>query len=432
MFLLKFLLTFCLVNGLLSGKIDPSFGKKSEKHEIEKSPEKEVKNNSKHFGEKIDISSNDLSKEANSILNNSDIGNPILGVNYYLKDRNGYYIRWDGRNSTISGITRYGLTIDTNNNAVDRDWYLFVIETYGSDLSIKNVKTEQYITNDYFTLTYYLMNETSSTYQRGVRLISTYDSLKIIQTTYSGAPDYLTYYNSSYNGVSYLAGVTSISNSYVAYIDFISDIKLNAKIAAFNYEQLNDTTIQSHLTKVNLISPTYVINNSSSKITNEIENKIALSESLNWKFDQNLDIFESVSINKGLPSLLRSNGGFGKIESNFEYKSKSVKINHDLDNEREYSVKKTMEIEPNSVLRIESFVENIEDLEIPFTAVAEITGNDGLGALTGDQILSIINDYLNTNLTIINISENSVSLEVSGALFATFGLDNKFIVTNTD
>jgi hypothetical protein len=134
MFLLKFLLTFCLVNGLLSGKIDPSFGKKFERHEIEKSPEKEAKNNPKYFGDKIDISSNDFSKEANSILNNNDTGNLKLGVNYYLKDRTGYYIRWDGRNSTISGLERYGLTIDARNNTVDSDWYLFVIETYGNDL----------------------------------------------------------------------------------------------------------------------------------------------------------------------------------------------------------------------------------------------------------------------------------------------------------
>jgi hypothetical protein len=431
MFLLKFLLTFCLVNGLLSGKIDPSFGKKFERHEIEKSPEKEAKNNPKYFGDKIDISSNDFSKEANSILNNNDTGNLKLGVNYYLKDRTGYYIRWDGRNSTISGLERYGLTIDARNNTVDSDWYLFVIETYGNDLSIKNVKTGYYITNDYQGY-YYLMNETTSGYPRGVRLISAYDGLKIIQSTYTGYPDYLSIYNSSSNGISYLAAVSSISNSYVAYIDFIPDSKLNAKITAFNYSLPDDNKIQSHLTKVNLISPTYVINNSSSKITHEIENEITLSESLNWKFDQNLDIFQIVSINKGLPSLIRSNGGFGKIESNFEYKSKSVKTNHDLENEREYSVKKTVEIEPNSVLRIEAFVENIEDLEIPFTAVAEITGNDHSGALTGYQILSIINDNLNTNLTIINISENSVSFEVSGQLSATFGLDNKFIVANTN
>jgi hypothetical protein len=229
-----------------------------------------------------------------------------------------------------------------------------------------------------------------------------------------------------------LAAVSSINNSYVAYIDFIPINHLKAKIFSFSYDIPDDETIQSHSTKLNLISPTYVINNSSSKITHEIENRMTLFESLEWKFDEDIDIFDRVSMSKELPSLVRSNGGFEKIEENFEYKSKSNKRNDHLVNEREYSVKKTVEIKPDSFLRIAAFVENVEDLKIVFTAIAEITGNDNTGALTGDQILAIINDYWNSNLIIIDVSKNSVSLQVSGVLFATFGLNNQFIATNTD
>lgn len=191
------------------------------------------------------------------------------------------------------------------------------------------------------------MDESGTGHPRGVKLVAKNNGLYIIQSTYSGSPDYLTRTNGVYHGVSYLAAVSSISDSYVAYIDFIPVNHLKAKIFSFSYDIPNDETIQSHSTKLNLISPTYVINNSSSKITHEIENRMTLFESLKWKFDQNIDIFDKVFMSKELPPLVRSNGGFEKIKSNFEYKSKSNKRNDHLVNEREYSVKKTVEIEPN-------------------------------------------------------------------------------------
>jgi hypothetical protein len=430
MYLLNFLLTFCFINGLLSEKIDPSLGEKPGKHASEKILEKEVKEFAEHSSNKIDILSDDFSIEANSSTNDTVIGNLRLGKNYYLKDRNGYYIRWDGRSSTVSGIKRYGLTVDTRNNTVASDWYSFDIGIYNNDLSLKNLKTGHYITNDY-TGYFCLMDESGTGHTRGVRLIAKNNGLHVIQSTYSGSPDYLTRTNGVYHGVSYLAAVSSINDSYVAYIDFIPVNHLKAKFFSLSYYIPNDETIQSHSTKLNLISPTYVINNSSSKITHEIENRMTLFESLKWKFDQNIEIFDRVSMSKELPSLVRSNGGFEKIESNFEYKSNDKRSDH-LVNKREYLVKKTVEIEPNSFLRIEAFVESVEDLKIAFTAIAEITDNDNAGALTGDQILAIIKDYWNSNLTIIDVYENSVSLQVSGVLFATFGLNNHFIVKNTN
>ncbi len=51
-------------------------------------------------------------------------------------------------------------------------------------------------------------------------------------------------------------------------------------------------------------------------------------------------------------------------------------------------------------------------------------------SVTTETVKTVINDYWNSNMIIIDVSENSVSLQVSGVLFATFGLDNKFIVAN--
>jgi hypothetical protein len=65
-------------------------------HKLEKFPEKEVKEKSQYSDDKIDISLNDISIQSNSSTN---------------------------------GRSRYGLTIDSRNNTVDSDWYLFVIET---------------------------------------------------------------------------------------------------------------------------------------------------------------------------------------------------------------------------------------------------------------------------------------------------------------
>ncbi len=67
------------------------------------------------------------------------------------------------------------------------------------------------------------------------------------------------------------------------------------------------TKFKSNLTKLNLIFPTFVINNSSSKITHEIENKTNLLGSLNWRFDQKLNIFDNISINKAFPTQKKEN-----------------------------------------------------------------------------------------------------------------------------
>ncbi len=88
------------------------------------------------------------------------------------------------------------------------------------------------------------MNETSASYPRGVRIIPVYYSLEIIQLTYSGAPDYLTYNDRYYNGVSCLDAFSSITNYYVAYINFIPVGNLNARITSFNYERPYDNEIQ--------------------------------------------------------------------------------------------------------------------------------------------------------------------------------------------
>jgi hypothetical protein len=311
---------------------------------------------------------------------------------------------------------------------VDSDWYSFVIERFRDDLALKNVKTGYYITNDYKGY-YYLMNETGTGHPRRIRIFSSSKDVYIVQSAFPGYPDYLTYFSSVHKGVSYLAAMSDITNKYVANINFISVSQLKAKIFSFKYDIPNNERIESQTAKLNLISPTYLINNSTSKITHEINDKMVLTESIKWNFDKNIDFIDSVSIDKVLPSIVKSNGGFEKIKSSLQYKSEDGIRNDTLVNEREYSVMKKVEMQPYTWLLVEASVENVEDLKIPFKAIAEMTGEDESGPLTGDQLLSIVNENLDENPTIIDVSKNSVSFEVNGDVVGTFSLNNKFSIT---
>jgi hypothetical protein len=81
-------------------------------------------------------------------------------------------------------------------------------------------------------------------------------------------------------------------------------------------------------------------------------------------------------------------------------------------------------------VKIEAYVNKFEGLKLKFTANAVIEGFDVYGPLSGEQISSVINKNPNTNLTIIEVTENSVKAELSGTFTGSFGWNENFIVSN--
>jgi len=205
---------------------------------------------------------------------------------------------------------------------------------------------------------------------------------------------------------------------------------LNLRVSSFNYIPPDEDSILDHILKVNLISPTIINNTSPATLTHEITNEELVKEKLNWNFNQSLAIFTQVFINKNLPLLLKKSPKFLFINENtpISLSTNDLKQN-DYQKEQYHYVKKSINIPANSALRLEAYLNIVEDLVIEFTAKGEITGNNTSGVLTGSQIATII-QYFPTNLTISEIRQNSVIVQINGQLKTTFGLNNYFNIIN--
>jgi hypothetical protein len=109
--------------------------------------------------------------------------------------------------------------------------------------------------------------------------------------------------------------------------------------------------------------------------------------------------------------------------------STNVKKDNYFAYEREYSIRKSIDIPPQTSVSIEATVNIIEEIPIKFSSKGEITANP---PISGTEIASIIQEIPNTNLTIVQILDNSVIIELNGELIATFALNNNFDVSSFD
>jgi hypothetical protein len=87
------------------------------------------------------------------------------------------------------------------------------------------------------------------------------------------------------------------------------------------------------------------------------------------------------------------------------------------------SVEKCIEIPANSSLQIRAYQERLENVVIPFSAELEISRWKGKQVFTGESIKKYLKKL---NLTVTNVNDNSIALQVDGKLTASFNLEVVF------
>jgi hypothetical protein len=206
-----------------------------------------------------------------------------------------------------------------------------------------------------------------------------------------------------------------------------SDLKI--RVFSFNYEKPDEEKINSYLNVFDIISPTVINNTSPAKITHEISRDEVITEFLKWEFEQSLDFF-NVTIIRSLPQIVRRKTELKRMGASFGLiSSTNVKKDNYFAYEREYSIRKSVDIPPQTSVSIEATVNIVEEIPIKFSSKGEITADP---PISGTQIASIIQEIPNTNLSIAQILDNSVIIQLNGELIATFALNNNFDVSSFD
>jgi hypothetical protein len=70
--------------------------------------------------------------------------NLTTGTYYYIKEKSGKYLRWDGNYDTMKGLY-FDSKDPKNEDNFQKDWFLFILEDNNNSVSIKNVKTNFYL-----------------------------------------------------------------------------------------------------------------------------------------------------------------------------------------------------------------------------------------------------------------------------------------------
>jgi hypothetical protein len=356
---------------------------------------------------------------------------------YCIKDTKDSFLIWDGN-------VGYGLMTTKTDKCRTSNAYQFeiVIDENGK-IRIKNKQTDRFIARyHYVNLQYFFItNETNNKCDNTLRIVVRDNGFINI---FSGSESY--YLTSSYsfnteNGIYVISPVSS--GSSIANWTFINTAKqadqpespnsnssFTLKIASFKYEMPNEETIQEYKNQYNILSAMTVNNTSSSKITHEISNYELIREKFIWEFDQTFELFSKVNAIRKLPKNIRPFLKSGETKYNLD--PNSLLINNrkiEYFNEHEYKIKKSIDIRPESSLKIESYLDIVEDISIPFKAKGVIKSKD---KISGQEIASKINSCQNKKLIIVDILSDSVTIEVSGELIATYVLNDFFNVVNTD
>ncbi len=371
-------------------------------------------------------------KQSREILSRTqkDVGgtNLTTGVYYCIQDSSGKFLRWDGN----QGSLRFGLILDSVDNCEESSYYKFIIEVDSNDvIRVKNKRTDTYLAF-YYSSYFFLSN--SSSYVNEINFVVRDNGYLNIRSIYSSSSYYLSSIISfiSNYGI-YVSSATTSSTYYWRLIraqnqsPFDSDLKI--RVFSFNYEKLDEEKINSYLNIFDIISPTVINNTSPAKITHEISRDEVITEVLKWEFEQSLDSF-NVTIIRSLPQIVRRKTELKRMGASFGLiSSTNVKKDNYFAYEREYSIRKSIDIPPQTSVSIEATVNIIEEIPIKFSSKGEITANP---PISGTEIASIIQEIPNTNLTIVQILDNSVIIELNGELIATFALNNNFDVSSFD
>jgi hypothetical protein len=364
-------------------------------------------------------------------LTQREIGgtNLTTGVYYCIQDNSGKFLRWDGN----QGSSRFGLILDSVDNCKTNSNYKFIIEVDSNDvIRIKNKRTNTYLAF-YYSSYYFLSN--SSSYTNEINFVVRDNGYLNIQTIYSSSTSYyLTNTIAFVSAYGIYASTPSTTSSY--YWRFIKaqnlspiDSDLKIRVFSFNYEKPDEEKINSYLNVFDIISPTVINNTSPAKITHEISRDEVITEFLKWQFEQSLDFF-NVTIIRSLPQIVRRKTELKRMGASFGLiSSTNVKKDNYFVYEREYSIRKSVDIPPQTSVSIEATVNIVEEIPIKFSSKGEITADP---PISGTQIASIIQEIPNTNLSIAQILDNSVIIQLNGELIATFALNNNFDVSSFD
>jgi len=350
---------------------------------------------------------------------------------YCIKDTKDSFLIWDGN-------VGYGLMTTKTDKCRTSNAYQFeIVIDENAKIRIKNKQTDRFITR-YGSQYFFITNETNIVYYTELRLVVRDNGfINIFSSSY--------YLTSSYSfdigkGIYVISAVSS--GSSIVNWTFInagkqedqpespnSNSSLTLKIGSFKYEMPNEETIEEYKNQYNILSAMTVNNTSSSKITHEISNYELIREKFIWEFDQTFELFSKVIAIRKLPKNIRPFLKSGETKYNLDPNSLLISNGKiEYFNEHEYKIKKSIDIQPESSLKMESYLDIVEDISIPFKAKGVIKSKD---KIPGQEIAEKINNCQNKKLIIIDILSDSVTIELSGELTATYVLDDFFNMVNT-
>jgi hypothetical protein len=388
-----------------------------------------VDNNSTKSDKKVQFEKY-ISKEKSS--KEMIAGTNLMTQTYYcIKDAKDSFLIWDGN-------VGYGLMTTKTDKCRTSNAYQFeIVIDENAKIRIKNKQTDRFIT--FYPYYFFITNETDSL-DNELRLVVRDNGFINILT--SSKSNYLTSSYSFNTGQGIYVISSASSGSSIANWTFINTTKqedelespnsnssLTLKICSFKYEMPNEETIEEYKNQYNILSAMTVNNTSSSKITHEISNYELIREKFIWEFDQTFELFSKVNAIRKLPKNIRPFLKSGETKYNLDQNSLLISNGKiEYFNEHEYKIKKSIDIQPESSLKIESYLDIVEDISIPFKAKGVIKSRD---KISGQEIAAKINNCQNKKLIIIDILSDSVTIEVSGELTATYVLNDFLNMVNT-
>ncbi len=173
-----------------------------------------------------------------------------------------------------------------------------------------------------------------------------------------------------------------------------------------------------------------LINNSPAELTETITATRTITNTVSYGFKQSLKLFAKTELEAGIPLLVS-----GKVELGMEF---GFEANQQITNQKSetYTINRQVKVPPRTKVEAHGYINWVDNMQVPFTATARITGLADCLKLSGQVQYNYVNaDIIKSflelngfNQRIIRVEADSVLAEVSGIFQGSYGLDTVFSV----